>query len=248
MVLSDYQAMRLMPLGDEAVMAYTSIIFTVLLARIFLGEPCSREKLLCSFCIVVGVALISSPAAGNSSYPNYGLGCALTILGALCDAASYIFIKELSALPCSVILISCGIASMVVTGPLSLIEAWTMPKEPISLTTITLLTFFHDIFIILALRAEEAGLVSLVQASDIVFSYIWELIFFEEPYSFQRVLGAGLVSSAVCVAALVERTPSVSLLERKELPLFLKTTDSKLRYEIGLRAEEVFKWLHLRER
>lgn len=115
-VLSDYQAMRLMPLGDEAVMAYTSIIFTVLLARIFLGEPCSVEKLLCSFCIVVGVALISSPAVANFSYPHYGLGCALTLLGALSDAASYIFIKELSGVPCSVILINCGTASMIVTG------------------------------------------------------------------------------------------------------------------------------------
>lgn len=123
-----------------------------------------------------------------------------------------------------------------------------MPKEFISLATITLLTFFHDLFIILALRAEEAGLVSLVQASDIVFSYIWELVFFEEPYSLQRVLGAGLVTSAVCIAALVETSPSVSILEPTELPLFLKTTDRKLRYEIGLKAEEMFKWLHLRER
>ncbi|CAH1406007.1 unnamed protein product [Nezara viridula] len=247
MVLSDYQAMRLMPLGDEAVMAYTSIIFTVLLARIFLGEPCSREKLLCSFCIVVGVALISSPAVANLAYPHYGLGCVLTLLGALCDASSYIFIKELSAVPCSVILISCGTASMIITGPLSLIEEWTIPKELISLTTITLLTFFHDLFIILALRAEEAGLVSLVQATDIVFSYIWELTFFEEPYTFLRVFGAGLVISAVCLAALVERSPPVSLLECKELPVFIKQTDRKLRYEFGLRAE-MFKWLHLRDR
>lgn len=63
-----------------------------------------------------------------------------------------------------------------VVGPMELLESWSVPSEPVILFTIATLTLLQEVFLYMAMKTgEEAGLVSLVQALDIVFSYIWEV-------------------------------------------------------------------------
>ncbi|KAK9505098.1 hypothetical protein O3M35_009239 [Rhynocoris fuscipes] len=208
-VIFSYKAVRLLPISDEALIAYTSIIFTIILGRICLGEKCDKNKLTASTGILTGVFLITvGPAPVNSNYLN---GCIFSLLGALCDACSYIVLKELVHLHYSVILFNYSLSSLILTAPFYFIEEWTCDFIP--LFALSILGTLQELFITLALTTEQAGVVCMIHASDIIFSYGWELSLFNETYTFAKITGALLVSLSVIFSAYLPQNDDIALSE-----------------------------------
>jgi drug/metabolite transporter (DMT)-like permease len=202
-VLASYQAVRLMPLADEAVLAYSSIVFTVLLARVYLKEPCGPRDFLVIGGILLGVVLLTGPFAAGSNYPFYGVGAAISLFGSLSDSVSYILVRKLTQLHYSVVLLNYAAASFLVSLVFCGFESWVHPLQigPLALAVV-FLSAFQELFVTRALLLEQAALVALVHTSDVVFAYIWELSFFHETYSPVRLLGASLVASMVIYTAI----------------------------------------------
>ena len=76
---------------------------------------------------------------------------------------------------------------------------WNLPEDH-QLSLIILLAAFttaEQILMTLALRVEHAGPVALVQASDIVYGYIYQVMFFGETFNLYSALGATLVAMVV---------------------------------------------------
>ncbi|XP_014241444.1 solute carrier family 35 member G1 [Cimex lectularius] len=197
-VLVSNLATRMMPLADEALLAYTSIAFTVISARFFLGESCKIEKVISTCSVLLGVVMITGRPVGN--YPDYVYGCFLSFLGAFCDAGSYIFLKKLTSLHYSVIILNYSLSSMFLTFPFFFFEKWTLD---VSAAWIPFLATVQELLVTLALATEQAGVVCLVHASDIVFSYMWEILFYNEDYTPLRISGTILITASVAYTAIV---------------------------------------------
>lgn len=62
--------------------------------------------------------------------------------------------------------------------------------------------FTGQILLTLALQLEHAGPVAIARTSDIVFAFIWQILFFKEIPNVYSIIGAILVISSVVVTAL----------------------------------------------
>lgn len=63
-------------------------------------------------------------------------------------------------------------------------------------------SFAGQVLLTLALQVENAGPVAIARTSDIVFAFIWQILFFKEVPNIYSILGAFLVTSSVVVTGL----------------------------------------------
>ena len=59
-----------------------------------------------------------------------------------------------------------------------------------------------QILLTLSLQMENAGPVAIARSSDIVFAFIWQIVFFKDVPNVFSLLGALLVTSSVIMTAL----------------------------------------------
>lgn len=67
---------------------------------------------------------------------------------------------------------------------------------------LALFSFGGQILLTLALQMEQAGPVAIARSADIVFAFIWEILFFNEIPNKYSVGGAILVTSSVLLTGL----------------------------------------------
>lgn len=70
------------------------------------------------------------------------------------------------------------------------------------MVVLALFSFGGQILLTLALQMEQAGPVAIARSADIVFAFIWEIIFFNEIPNKYSVGGAILVTSSVLLTGL----------------------------------------------
>lgn len=99
-----------------------------------------------------------------------------------------------------------GVFALVYTALLSwYFGALCWPKcgwDRILIIALALFSFGGQILLTLALQIEQAGPVSIARASDIVFAFIWQIIFFKDIPTVYSVIGALLVVAAVLLSGL----------------------------------------------
>lgn len=81
-------------------------------------------------------------------------------------------------------------------------------------------SFGGQMLLTVALQVEQAGPVSIARCSDIVFAFIWQMIFFHEVPTIYSIIGAVLVVSAVLLSGL--RKYLIALPEDSQLKQRLK--------------------------
>lgn len=86
-------------------------------------------------------------------------------------------------------------------------------------------SFLGQILLTLSLQLEQAGPVALARSSDILFAFVWQMIFFKESPNRYSLIGATLVIISVVLTAL-----------RKYL--LTLPNDSELRQRLHILARE----------
>lgn len=204
--MASYQAVRLMPLSDEALLVYASIPFTVLLARLFLNENCGPYELISCLLVVLGVLLVSRPTLDRQGYPYYFWGVLIALYGSFCDSINYIALKGLRGVGLGVLLFNLGVSSLAVSSLSLGFENWVVPGNARAVFTVVSLFVMFEVYYTLSMETEPAGLIALVEASDIVFAYMWELIFFDERYDALKICGSALIISVICFSVCVHKS------------------------------------------
>ncbi|CAG7824004.1 unnamed protein product, partial [Allacma fusca] len=64
---------------------------------------------------------------------------------------------------------------------------------------LAVLTFFGQISIILALKYEKAGPVTLIKTVDVLFGFLWQMLFFQLVPDLFSIVGASIVVCGVVV-------------------------------------------------
>lgn len=108
-----------------------------------------------------------------------------------------------------------GLFALVYTSILSwYFGALCLPRcgwDRFLILALALFSFGGQILLTLALQVEQAGPVSIARASDIVFAFIWQIIFFHEIPTLYSVSGAILVISAVLLSGMRKYVMSLPL-------------------------------------
>jgi drug/metabolite transporter (DMT)-like permease len=221
LVLSFY-SFRHMALADASVIIFSTPVFVAIFARLFLKEACGLFNVLTIFLTLCGVLLITRPPLifgdaipslvddqidGGGVETNYNLwGPAAALASTLFGANAYVLLRALKGLHFSVIMTNFGGFALVYTFSIAWwIGALCLPcasTERLLVIALALFSFGGQILLTLALQFEEAGPVSIARSADIVFAFIWQILFFKEVPNRFSVLGAFLVVSSVILSGL----------------------------------------------
>lgn len=211
-----------MPLADASVIIFSTPVFVSIFARLFLKETCGIFNVATVILTLVGVVLITRPPIifgdtvpsladdqtvlidGNNNFGVWGPVAALT--STLFGANAYVLLRALKGLHFSVIMTNFGGFALVYT----IIVTWSFgalcwPHCGIDrhlVIALAVFSFLGQILLTISLQIEQAGPVAIARSADIVFAFIWQVMFFKEVPNGYSVIGALLVISSVVLTGL----------------------------------------------
>lgn len=217
-LMLSFYAFRHMPLADASVIIFSTPVFVTIFARIFLKEPCGLFNVMTIFVTLIGVVLITRPPIifGDSipslvdkqidkdEYDLWGPVAALS--STLFGANAYVLLRALKGLHFSVIMTNFGSFALVYTLAVTwFIGALCWPPcgtERLLVLCLALFSFLGQILLTISLQIEQAGPVSIARSADIVFAFIWQVMFFKEVPNRYSIIGALLVVTSVMITGL----------------------------------------------
>lgn len=217
-LMLSFYAFRHMALADASVIIFSTPVFVAIFARLFLKEPCGIFNVVTVVLTLIGVVLITRPPIiFGDSIPSliddqitdgdYDLwGPVAAISSTLFGANAYVLLRALKGLHFSVIMTNFGSFALVYTFIISwFLGSLCMPScgtDRLLVVALAIFSFLGQILLTLSLQLEQAGPVSIARSADIVFAFIWQILFFKEVPNRYSVLGALLVVSSVVLTGL----------------------------------------------
>lgn len=214
-LMLSFYAFRHMPLADASVIVFSVPVFTGIFARMFLKEPCGLFSIFSIILTLIGVVLITRPpilfsetvnSLGNSSERAEIWGAVAAFSATLFGANAYVLLRALKGIHFSVIMTNFGAFALV----MCVLVTWSIgglciPRcgfDRYLIVALALFSFGGQILLTLALQLEQAGPVAIARSSDIVFAFVWQVLFFEEIPNRFSIGGAVLVMSSVVLTGL----------------------------------------------
>lgn len=209
-LMLSFYAFRHMPLADASVIVFSVPVFTAIFAHMFLREPCGIFNALSVLLTLIGVVLITRPssifgstvaALGDDNSKSDIWGAVAAFSATLFGANAYVLLRALKGIHFSVIMTNFGVIALVQSLFITwLIGALCLPPcgiDRILIVALAVFSFGGQILLTLALQLEQAGPVAIARSSDIIFAFIWQVLFFNESPNRYSVTGAILVLSSV---------------------------------------------------
>lgn len=214
-LMLSFYAFRHMPLADASVIVFSVPVFTAIFARMFLKEPCGLFNIFSVVLTLIGVVLITRPpilfgdsidSLGDSEQHTEIWGAVAAFSATLFGANAYVLLRALKGIHFAVIMTNFGCFALVmclmVTWGIGALCAPPCGTDRYLIVALALFSFGGQILLTLALQMEQAGPVALARSSDIVFAFIWQVLFFSEIPNAYSVAGAILVLSSVVLTGL----------------------------------------------
>lgn len=212
-LMLSFYAFRLMPLADASVIVFSVPVFVAIFARLFLKEPCGFWNVVCVGLTLIGVVLITRPpmlfgssvpalsAVEDEPEPANVWGAVAAFSATLFGANAYVLLRALKGLHYSVIMTNFGTFALFQT----LFTTWGLGQlcwpacgtDRLLVVALALFSFGGQILLTISLQLEQAGPVAIARSADIVFAFIWQVLFFQEVPNRYSVAGAVLVTSSV---------------------------------------------------
>lgn len=207
-----------MPLADASVVVFSVPVFVAIFARVFLKEPCGLFNVITVCLTLIGVVLITRPplifghtveslsdSQIESDVPDVW-GAIAAFSATIFGANAYVLLRALKGLHFSVIMTNFGSFALIQTIMYSwAIGALGLPKCGTDRLLVVALAFFSfggQILLTLSLQMEQAGPVAIARSADIVFAFLWQVLFFNEIPNKYSIGGAILVTSSVLLTGL----------------------------------------------
>uniref|UniRef100_A0A1B6E1D0 EamA domain-containing protein n=1 Tax=Clastoptera arizonana TaxID=38151 RepID=A0A1B6E1D0_9HEMI len=238
-LMLSFYAFRYMPLADASVVVFSVPVFVAIFARLFLKEPCGMFSVITVTLTLIGVVLITRPpfifgssvpslASDQTNTPSNLWAAIAAFSATLFGANAYVLLRALKGLHFSVIMTNFGAFALIQTLGVSWeLGALCWPQcgiERILVVALALFSFGGQILLTLSLQIEQAGPVAIARSADIVFAFIWQVMFFEEIPNMYSIVGAVLVVSSVVLTGLRKwmlALPNNSLIKQR-LAIFIE--------------------------
>lgn len=214
-LMLSFYAFRHMPLADASVIVFSVPVFTAIFAKMFLKEPCGIFNIFSVILTLIGVVLITRPTSlfgstveslGNSDEKTDMWVGVAAFSATLFGANAYVLLRALKSIHFSVIMTNFGSFALIQCVMVSyFIGALCLPpcgSDRYLIVALAVFSFLGQILLTLALQMEQAGPVAIARSSDIVFAFIWQVMFFNEIPNMFSIGGAILVMSSVVLTGL----------------------------------------------
>lgn len=186
-----------MPLVDAIILINTSLVFTILLSRLFLKEKIALKVYFIMPVVIAGVVFTIKPFG----YSTYSAVAVSGVLAALFSAGAGICIRYLGQRHHSYEIIFYFMAmSTLVSIPL-MWNTFVIPnaEECLYLTCIGVISLLAQVFLTKAFTHENAVVVEIVRYIGIAFNALWGVAFWLEIPDVFSIIGMILIAGG-CIA------------------------------------------------
>ena len=205
-LLLQFYAFKHLPLGDASVVIFSSPVFVVIFARVFLKESCSIvHVVLIAFTMIGVILVIQPPIIFNMSLNNYAAsewkGVAAAFVSTLVASNVYILLRLIKSIHFLTSLFNFSIVALIIILPIVFFSNAGLhvfkEDEKLMVIALAFLSFFGQVFKTKALQLENAGPIAIARTSDVIFSFIWQYLFFGQHPSYLTLIGAVIIISCV---------------------------------------------------
>ncbi|GFT94812.1 solute carrier family 35 member G1 [Nephila pilipes] len=228
-------AYRFLPLAVASIIMSSVPSLVMITARLYLKEPCGLVPSLAVAVTITGVLLsirlpelLKDTGGVTLSNPDYltGLGCAFSCI--LILSITFVALRKMKDIHFSVVLVYFGAIGAIENGTLThFLSGYSLPQcgwDAVLMMLVGVFGFAGHCFLVMAIQAEEAGIVSVIKSStDIIISLILQVIFFDLTPDIYNMGGAALVIFSVSMIGFrkwLMNLPKDSS-KRKKLKFFL---------------------------
>lgn len=210
-----YYSLSFISLSDASAIAFSAPVFVSIFACFLLNEKCGLFQITTIICTLVGVFLIARPSFvfGNHSddrvfSPSERLiGTTLSFATSLTMAYTFVMIRRMQKTPTSTVIsifsIVCIVCGLIVVCIIKFATSYPVrfpsQRDYIFIFVNGMCGVLGQAFLVVSLKIEEAGLVSLTRTFDIVMAFIYQITCLHQEAVLMSIIGAVIVSAG-CVA------------------------------------------------
>lgn len=198
---------RLIPLADASTIQFSAPMFVFILAYFILGEVITILQIFTGFLALIGVVFVSKPQfilkyldPQHSIKVDY-TGIILAIVAAVSTAFGMIMLRKLKQTPVHVVIFWFSLLTTVASfSALYAIDGFTMPRGWTTWAWLVAIGFCgigDQLFMTLAFKYEQAGIVSVSRTMTIVLAFIWDTLLLGVSVHWTSILGSCLVITSV---------------------------------------------------
>jgi len=193
-IVSYFYAISEMKMADAVILNKTSPFFVMIFASIFLNEKIKKPHIFSLGFAVVGATLVIKPSFSSEMIP------ALIALSAgILSGIAYTLLRHLRKSDSSetIVLFFCTFSTLS-TIPFLFGGNFVIPnlKEAFALFALGIFAVIAQLFVTQAYRFSEAGEVSIYAYTNIVFSALIGIIFFNEMLDMLSIIGGSVIIAA----------------------------------------------------
>ncbi|EQC33967.1 hypothetical protein SDRG_08646 [Saprolegnia diclina VS20] len=211
-----FWTMSQLVLADASVIIFTSPVMTFFLGALLLNEKIDVVNFFCALCCFGGVVVVSRPTFLFGEDPDadqkvlgpYAAFAVWTgLLSALMSALDYVFVRKLVGMHLLAIVhyfsLSCmaGSAIAMVLWPetVTFDLSWDLWLSAIGSGV---LGFLGQVCLTKGFQLESVGIGSVMRYLDIVFVFIWDILFLHEFISPLSVVGTAIIMTSASIICL----------------------------------------------
>jgi drug/metabolite transporter (DMT)-like permease len=202
-----YFSLQVLSLGQGSVLFFTSPIYTGILGRLVLGEQYGISELTLSCVCVLGVVLVAkgtTEEANDSTKEERIFGVCIALIGAVFASSTYLLIRYIGKRADALVLTQYWATTAFVLS----VAAFTVQK-PMWPTVISWGTFTGLVLVLgctafiaqltfnIGVQLATAGPSSMMRNLDVVFAFIFQVVFLHETPSSLSYAGSAVIVSSI---------------------------------------------------
>lgn len=215
--LLNYYSLAYVSISDASSIAFSAPVFVSLFACLLLREPCTPFQILTIITALIGVTMIARPAF---LFPDDDLdrhfhrderfvGTILSFATSLSMAYTFVLMRRLQKTPVSTVItyfsLFCIVAGALTAVLLNQIPDYKLHvpydrRDYCLMLANGLCGVMGQAFLVISLKIELAGLVSLARTFDIVIAFLYQVTLLDQSATHMSIIGAAivLISCAAC--------------------------------------------------
>eukprot|EP01038_Epipyxis_sp_PR26KG_P005172 gene5172-7199_t len=200
-------AIEFIPIGDATVIGMLSPSIAAAGGYFILGEPWRLFEFLATVTSLTGVMLVSKPTLifGGISNSENVMGILIALLGAICQAIVFILLRMLGTsakIHWANVIFTQSIGQIILVFPAS--YAYHEPMNfNLNLTQYIMVVCagaigtISQVCVTVGMQREKSALASGMRMADILFGFIFQIIFTSDKVDTLSILGATMVSASI---------------------------------------------------
>lgn len=225
-------------IGDSTVLVMMSPIVAAIASFFILGEPWYIPEFIGTILSVLGAILVAKPPfifgsdvdTGNIDPKDFYLGVTISLSAAVFAGFAFVLVRMLGTsakMPWPNVCVVQALGQMILSVPSLYIAGQKSFFLPITLTEVGMIFVvgvigaWSQIAMTLGMQREKSAAASAMRMSDVVFGFIWQVLFTADDLSLLSLCGAILVASSILVIVIFKgksTSPSDASSSQSKLP------------------------------